>query len=99
MKKKILALTLAVTLVVSIFSVAFTVSAASTLKGDADGDGKLDDIAGRIDASDAIIEYNGVEYKQSSSTFNINGLTIYTPLEIIKKLKVKITGSFIANFR
>lgn len=41
MKKKILALTLAVTLVVSIFSVAFTVSAASTLKGDADGDGKV----------------------------------------------------------
>jgi flagellar hook-associated protein 2 len=46
------------------------------LEVDADGDGKLDEIAGRIDASDAIIEYNGVEYKQSSATFNINGLTI-----------------------
>lgn len=31
---------------------------------------------GRIDATDAVIEYNGVEYKQSSSTFSINGLTI-----------------------
>lgn len=31
---------------------------------------------GRIDATDAIIEYNGVEYKQSSSSFSINGLTI-----------------------
>ncbi len=46
------------------------------LEVDADGDGKLDEVAGRIDASDAIIEYNGVEYKQSSATFNINGLTI-----------------------
>lgn len=43
---------------------------------DIDGDGKVDPVEGRIDASDAIIEYNGVEYKQSSSTFNINGLTI-----------------------
>ena len=46
------------------------------LEVDADGDGKLDEVAGRIDAQDAIIEYNGVEYKQSNSTFNINGLTI-----------------------
>jgi len=46
------------------------------LEVDANGDGKLDEVAGRIDASDAIIEYNGVEYKQSSATFNINGLTI-----------------------
>lgn len=43
---------------------------------DADGDGKMDSVEGRIDASDAIIEYNGVEYTQSTSTFNINGLTI-----------------------
>ena len=46
------------------------------LEVDANGDGKLDEVAGRIDAKDAIIEYNGVEYKQSTSTFNINGLTI-----------------------
>lgn len=46
------------------------------LEVDANNDGKLDDVAGRIDASDAVIEYNGVEYKQSTSTFNINGLTI-----------------------
>lgn len=31
---------------------------------------------GRIDASDAVIEYNGVQYEQASNTFNINGLTI-----------------------
>lgn len=31
---------------------------------------------GRIDAENAVIEYNGVRYEQSSSTFNINGLTI-----------------------
>ncbi len=31
---------------------------------------------GRIDATDAIIRYNGVEYKQSSSSFSINGITI-----------------------
>ena len=31
---------------------------------------------GRIDAQDAEIVYNGVTYKQSSSTFTINGLTI-----------------------
>lgn len=31
---------------------------------------------GRIDASDAEIIYNGVSYKQSGNTFNINGLTI-----------------------
>ncbi|MDO5154418.1 MAG: flagellar filament capping protein FliD [Eubacteriales bacterium] len=32
--------------------------------------------AGRIDAADAKIVYNGVEYEQSSNSFNINGLTI-----------------------
>ncbi|MCM1178978.1 MAG: flagellar filament capping protein FliD [Clostridium sp.] len=31
---------------------------------------------GRIDAKDAVIEYNGVRYQQASSTFSINGLTI-----------------------
>lgn len=31
---------------------------------------------GRIDAANAVIEYNGVTYEQSTSTFNINGLTI-----------------------
>lgn len=31
---------------------------------------------GRIDATNAVIEYNGVKYEQSTSTFNINGLTI-----------------------
>lgn len=31
---------------------------------------------GRIDAENAVIEYNGVRYEQASSTFNINGLTI-----------------------
>lgn len=31
---------------------------------------------GRIDASDAEIQYNGVTYKQSGNTFEINGLTI-----------------------
>lgn len=46
------------------------------LEVDADGDGQLDEVAGRIDAKDAIIEYNGIEYRQSTSTFNINGLTI-----------------------
>lgn len=31
---------------------------------------------GRIDAENAVIEYNGVRYEQASSTFDINGLTI-----------------------
>lgn len=31
---------------------------------------------GRIDAKNAVIEYNGVRYEQASSTFSINGLTI-----------------------
>lgn len=34
------------------------------------------DSAVKIDAQDAIIEYNGVEYKNSENTFNINGLSI-----------------------
>ncbi len=32
--------------------------------------------AKKIDACDAIIDYNGVEYRGSSNTFNINGLAI-----------------------
>ncbi|MBR4515127.1 MAG: flagellar filament capping protein FliD [Lachnospiraceae bacterium] len=32
--------------------------------------------AKKIDAQDAIIDYNGVEYKGSSNTFDINGLSI-----------------------
>lgn len=32
--------------------------------------------AGRIDAQDAQIEYNGVTYSQATNTFSINGLTI-----------------------
>jgi flagellar hook-associated protein 2 len=36
----------------------------------------LGSTAKKIDAQDAIIEYNGVEYKGSSNTFDINGLSI-----------------------
>lgn len=32
--------------------------------------------ATKVDAQDAIIEYNGVEYKGNSNQFNINGMTI-----------------------
>ncbi|MBQ9609512.1 MAG: flagellar filament capping protein FliD [Lachnospiraceae bacterium] len=32
--------------------------------------------ATKIDAQDAIIDYNGVEYRNSSNQFNINGMTI-----------------------
>lgn len=35
-----------------------------------------DDYKGKIDAADASITYNGVDYTQSTNTFNINGLTI-----------------------
>jgi flagellar hook-associated protein 2 len=35
-----------------------------------------DGYKGKIDASDASITYNGVDYVQSTNTFNINGLTI-----------------------
>lgn len=41
MKKKILALVLVISFVMSMFVLSFTSSAASTLKGDADGDGEL----------------------------------------------------------
>lgn len=36
----------------------------------------LGSTATKIDAKDAIIEYNGVEYRGSTNTFNINNLTI-----------------------
>lgn len=35
-----------------------------------------DDYKGKIDASDASITYNGVEYTQATNAFNINGLAI-----------------------
>ncbi|MGN0497162.1 MAG: flagellar filament capping protein FliD [Lachnospiraceae bacterium] len=35
-----------------------------------------DDYKGKIDARDASVTYNGVEYKQATNTFEINGLTI-----------------------
>lgn len=35
-----------------------------------------DNYKGKIDASDASITYNGVDYTQATNTFNINGLTI-----------------------
>lgn len=41
MKKKILALVLVISFVMSMFALSFTSSAVSTLKGDADGDGEL----------------------------------------------------------
>ena len=41
MKKKILALVLVISFVISMFALSFTTSAASTLKGDADGNGEL----------------------------------------------------------
>lgn len=41
MKRKLLALTLVLTIVMSVFSMAVTTSAASNLRGDADGDGKV----------------------------------------------------------
>ena len=36
----------------------------------------LGDVAKKIDAQDAIIEYNGVEYRNDSNQFSINGMTI-----------------------
>ena len=42
MKKKILAMTLVLTICVSIFSLGFTTNATSALWGDADGNGKVD---------------------------------------------------------
>ena len=41
MKKKILALVLVISFVMSMFALSFTSSAVSTLKGDANGDGEL----------------------------------------------------------
>lgn len=41
MKKKVLALVLVISFIISMFALSFTSSAASTLKGDADGNGEL----------------------------------------------------------
>ncbi len=54
---------------------------AFTVEADDDTLSKLglkfaDGYSGKIDASDASITYNGVDYTQSTNTFNINGLTI-----------------------
>lgn len=54
---------------------------AFTVEADDDTLDKLglkfaDDYKGKIDARDASITYNGVEYTQATNTFNINGLTI-----------------------
>ena len=58
MKKKILALVLVISFVMSMFALSFTSSAVSTLKGDADGDGKvtLTDARITVIASAGIIE-------------------------------------------
>ena len=48
--------------------------------------------ATKVDAQDAIIEYNGVEYKGASNTFEINGLTI-TAASVTGKYD-KATGAF-----
>ena len=48
--------------------------------------------ATKIDAQDAIIEYNGVEYTGDSNTFEINGLTI-TAASVTGKYD-KATGTF-----
>lgn len=54
---------------------AFTVEADDAVM-EALGMNFADDYSGKIDAADASITYNGVDYKQSTNTFNINGLTI-----------------------
>ncbi|MBQ8166066.1 MAG: flagellar filament capping protein FliD, partial [Lachnospiraceae bacterium] len=46
----------------------------------------------KVDAQDAIIEYNGVEYSGASNTFEINGLTI-TAQSVTGKYD-KATGAF-----
>ncbi len=52
----------------------------------------LGSTATKIDAQDAIIEYNGVEYTGDSNTFEINGLTI-TATGVTGKYD-KATGTF-----
>ncbi|MBR3834077.1 MAG: flagellar filament capping protein FliD [Lachnospiraceae bacterium] len=52
----------------------------------------LGSTATKVDAQDAIIEYNGVEYVGDSNTFNINGLTI-TATGVTGKYD-KATGAF-----
>jgi len=52
----------------------------------------LGSTATKVDAQDAIIEYNGVEYVGNSNTFNINGLSI-TATGVTGKYD-KATGTF-----
>lgn len=51
--------------------------------------------ATKVDAQDAIIEYNGVEYVGSSNTFEINGLTITA--KGVTGTYDKTTGTFTNN--
>lgn len=51
--------------------------------------------ATKVDAQDAIIEYNGVEYVGSSNTFEINGLTITA--KGVTGTYDKTTGAFTNN--
>lgn len=55
----------------------------------------LGSAATKIDAKDAIIEYNGVEYKGNSNTFDLNGLTI-TAKSVTGKYD-EATGAFTDN--
>ncbi len=48
--------------------------------------------ATKIDAQDAIIDYNGVEYKNASNTFSINGLNITA--KGVTGTYDKVTGTF-----
>lgn len=52
----------------------------------------LGSTAKKVDAQDAIIEYNGVEYTGSSNTFDLNGLTI-TARSVTGRYD-KATGTF-----
>ncbi len=51
--------------------------------------------ATKVDAQDAIIEYNGVEYTGSSNTFELNGLTITA--KGVTGTYDKTTGTFVNN--
>lgn len=53
----------------------FTIDADAAVLG-ALGLDYSDDATGKIDATDAVLVYNGVEYTQSTNSFSINGLTI-----------------------
>lgn len=55
----------------------------------------LGSTATKIDAKDAIIEYNGVEYKNSTNTFDLNGLSI-TAKGVTGQYD-EVTGTFVNN--